>query len=97
MTRDELMPALVEYTHAIHQALETESDHLNRPRYLGHLAMAARIFMYLHLEGSREKLEQILRLENRSHAQTLPGAVAVTTRDAWRLLVPKLAAYIEQA
>lgn len=96
MTRDELMLELVRYTQAVHEALESESDSHNRPHYLGHLAMAARIFMYLHLDNSQEQLARIFHLENRSHAQTLPGEVAATTRQAWRRFSPKFASFLEQ-
>lgn len=96
MTRDELIPELARYTQTIHEALERESDSLNRPHYLGHLAMAARIFMFLHLDDSQEQLAQIFRLENRSHAQTLPGEVAATTRQAWGRFSLKFVSFLEQ-
>ncbi len=96
MTKDELIPELVRYTEAIHEALETESDSLNRPHYLGHLAMAARIFMYLHRDDSQEQLAQIFRIESRSHAQTLPGEVAAFTRQAWKRFSLGFASFLEQ-
>ena len=95
MTRDDLIAELVRYTRAIDEALEKERDPLNRPHYSGHLAMAARMFVYLHLDERRKKLEQVFHIERMAHAQTLPGSVAATTAAAWRSFSIKLAAFLE--
>ena len=95
MTRDDLIEELVRYTRAIDEALEKERDPLNRPHYSGHLAMAARMFVYLHLDERRKKLEQVFHIERMAHAQELPGSVAATTKAAWRSFSIKLAAFLE--
>jgi hypothetical protein len=89
-----LLDELVIYTFSVHQALESEADPLNRPHHLGHLAMAARIFMYLHAGNAHEELSQVVRIENRSHALKLPGDAAATVRGSWLRLAPLLASYL---
>ncbi len=97
MTRDELTIVLAEYTQVIHDALEHETDHENRPHYLGHLAMCARMFKILHLDQPIRELEQIHRIESQSHIMVrLPGEVAAATRDAWQAFAPKLRVFIDQ-
>ena len=83
------------YIRAVHGALESETDALNRPHYLGYFAIAARVFMYAHLGDSRKELERIQRLARIAHAQTLPGSIAAETRAAWQSFSPILASYIE--
>jgi len=95
MTRDDLIEELVRYTRTIDEALEKERDPVNRPHYSGHLAMAARMFVYLHLGERRKKLEQVFHIERMAHAQELPGNAAATTKAAWRSFSLKLAAFLE--
>ena len=89
------MSALVQYTRAVNDALESETDALNRPHYLGYFAIAARVFMYAQLGDSRKELERVHRLAELAHAQKLPGPVAVGTRVAWQTFSPILGAYIQ--
>jgi hypothetical protein len=94
MEREELIADLVKYTVSVHEALERETDSENRPHHLGHLAMAARIFMYLNLPAAEKELSRILRIETMAYAQRIPGSVAESTRLAWERLSPSLVSYL---
>ena len=96
MTRDGLLLALTTYTTCIHEALERETDSANRAHYVGYLAMAARIFMYLHLQAPSNALHHISRIQNVAHGQRLPGQTAATTRQAWQAFSAQLESYLQQ-
>ena len=97
MTKNNLLVAIARYAQSVHNALEQETDHGNRPHYVGHLAMAARMFKNLHLAQPLEELELIYGIESKAHfIPQLPGEIAATTREAWQALAHELAAFIEQ-
>lgn len=70
-------------------------DHL---RYLGHLAMCARLFKIILLEESTDLLETCVSIENSSFGFATPrderGRIA---KESWDLLLPVLEQYIEMA
>jgi len=92
---DSLLIELAKYAEVIHDALETEQHHGNRLHHLGHLAMAARIFVALQLPESAVKLSRIYNIERASLACKLPGDAAARIRLAWASFSPQLKHYLD--
>src|SRR5258708_21619884 len=95
MKPEMLFDEAAHYVDAIEEALELEVDYLNRPHYLGHLAMVARILVAAHRGPDLDQLASILSIERRSNAQTLPGEPAAAVRKAWARLLPSLENFID--
>ncbi len=93
--RDSLISELAAYAEVLHDALEHETHSDNRMHHLGHLAMAARMFTYLHFPSSGISLKRLYRIETCSHADKLPGDSAKAVRDAWSHFEPMLQSYVE--
>jgi hypothetical protein len=94
MELEVLFDELGYYFDAIEEAIEIEVDHLNRPHYLGHLAMIARIFVAARRGPDIDQLSKILNVERRSNIQMLPGKPAAAVRNAWTRLLPVLEDFI---
>jgi len=95
MKPERLFDEAAHYVDAIEEALEVEVDYLNRPHYLGHLAMVARIFVAVHRGPDMNQLASILNIERRSNAQTLPGEPAAGVRRAWARFLPVFENFID--
>jgi hypothetical protein len=94
MKLEMLFDEVANYADVVDEALKTEADHVNRPHFVGHMAMVARIFVAARRGPDIEQLTTILSIERRSDAQTLPGEPAEAVRNAWKRLLPVLEKFI---
>jgi hypothetical protein len=80
----------------MHLALEGNGLSFDdRLRYLGHLAMCARLFKAVMLDEPVEFMEECISIENRSFGYATPrDERGVIAKESWSVLSPVLEQYI---
>lgn len=96
-TQHQVLLRIADHADVMHLALEGGNMSFDdRLRYLGHLAMCARLFKIILLEESTDLLETCVSIENSSFGFATPrderGSIA---KESCGLLLPVLEQYIE--
>lgn len=92
----QVLLSIADHANVMHLALEGKDLSFDdRLRYLGHLAMCARLFKTVILQESNELMETCVSIENSAFRYATPNDErGRISRESWVILLPVLQQYM---